>query len=130
MENEYVCAFASVGLAFSTYSRPVPIRYVLVPCNVIGVGLQPSMRMMRLDSLVTAGMTAAANAALDAMATGTAVMSWGAHGAHKVQLIGPMRTKLRGTNERCARHFVGARLMFANREHAHTHTQTLRHVRG
>jgi hypothetical protein len=35
------------------------MTYVLVPCKVMIPGLQPRIRIIREDSLVTAGMTAA-----------------------------------------------------------------------
>lgn len=38
------------GLGGGVYLLPVPTRYVLVPCRVMGPGLQPNTRTTRLDS--------------------------------------------------------------------------------
>lgn len=40
------------------YLWPLPIKYVLVPCNVIGLGLHPNIRIIRLDIFVTMGIIA------------------------------------------------------------------------
>lgn len=42
----------------STHFWPVPIKYVLVPCRVIALGLHPNIRIMLDDNLVTAGIMA------------------------------------------------------------------------
>lgn len=42
----------------AAYRLPLPIKYVLVPCKVIGPGLHPKMRMRLLDSFVMAGIGA------------------------------------------------------------------------
>jgi hypothetical protein len=44
---------------FITYFVPVPNKYVLVPCNVIGPGLHPRILIIRLDNFDTAGIIAA-----------------------------------------------------------------------
>jgi hypothetical protein len=41
------------------YLFPVPITYVLVPCSVMGPGLQHNTRIIRDESLETAGIVAA-----------------------------------------------------------------------
>lgn len=45
------------------YLSPVPTRYVLVPCRVIGPGLQPSTRTTRDDSRSMRGSSDAMSAA-------------------------------------------------------------------
>lgn len=40
------------------YLLPLPMRYVLVPCSVIGLGLQPRIRISREEILLTAGIVA------------------------------------------------------------------------
>jgi hypothetical protein len=41
------------------YLRPVPTIYVLVPCSVMGPGLQHNTRIIRDESLETDGIVAA-----------------------------------------------------------------------
>jgi len=38
--------------------RPVPMRYVFVPCKVCGPGLQPNMRITRDDNCSIQGIMA------------------------------------------------------------------------
>lgn len=45
----------------------MPIRYVLVPCKVIGPGLQPSILITLFVSLVIAGIAAISETEVTAM---------------------------------------------------------------
>lgn len=44
------------SIRLHTHLLPDPSKYVFVPCNVIVPGLQPSMRIILGENLVTAGI--------------------------------------------------------------------------
>jgi hypothetical protein len=59
----YYTFVVSTGYCHSQYKHdyllPVPIIYVLVPCSVMGPGLQHNTRIIRDESLETDGIVAA-----------------------------------------------------------------------